>query len=361
GKTLAIVKGDKLPNALDFLSHVKDSNPANFSITHVYFADYSKLPNQVGTHDVFMEINDTAKNIRKIPARLIVVDTAYGVSANDFVVNLSELKGNDTDEKLQTYLLSQAQAKAWGIDKKTLIDYTDKLSIADLTSIKQMKAGKYQLKTSFDQTAINPNAKGEKLFKVTVLNDEAVSPTDPENPGEGSPKEKENGGTGQTGLLKLDYAPTSFDFGTVKYGFDAVDRNAKKTLSDKQWLQVSDNREETKHTNWSVQVAQNHTLQSSDGKELKGATIQIPEGKKYNQNYTGKEIIGENGPLISNRVDISTEPSTIFQTDNQQGIMGDISTNVWNASDVKLHIPGNQILDYTDYTNTINWTLIAEP
>ncbi|MBQ0140107.1 MAG: hypothetical protein KBT36_12500, partial [Kurthia sp.] len=42
GKTLAIVKGDKLPNALDFLSHVKDSNPANFSITHVYFADYSK-------------------------------------------------------------------------------------------------------------------------------------------------------------------------------------------------------------------------------------------------------------------------------------------------------------------------------
>lgn len=358
---LFIVKGDRIPNARDFLTNIKDSNPKNKNITHIYAENYDSLSFAVGTHNIVLQIYDEAMNTRNIPAKLTVVNTVFGVNANNIKVNLSDLKKNTTDAQLRNYLLTKAQAKGWGIENNLAVDYTNSLTILNLATIKRMKPGSYNITASFDQSATKPGAKGSKIFNVNVLNDEAVEPTNPENPGSGKPDEQENVGTGQVGLLKLDYAPSKFDFGTVKYGYKSVDKNAVKTTSDKQWLQVSDDRAADDITNWSVQVAENHPLQSTTGTLLTGATIQVPKGKIYNQQTGNTLLESGSGALISKKVDISTTPSTIFKSDSSKGQVQQISTNVWNATDVLLHISGNQELQFESYTNTITWTLVAEP
>lgn len=361
GIELAIVKGDPIPNAKDFLINIQDTNPTNSRYSYDYKIDYSNLSSKVGTHDIILTLADEAYNIREILAKLSVMDSRYEMNSQSVKVLQSVLKKYDTEQKMKEFLLKESKSSASGLVGNKKVDLTNKILIEDLNSIMQYKAGKYTIQTSVKDDSLSTIAKGTDSFTVNVLNDEAVAPTNPENPGSGAPSEKENDGTGQTGVLKLDYVPSNFDFGEVKFGFDSVDTKAVKTTSSKQWLQVSDNRADEDVTNWSVQVAQNHALQSNTGKQIKGATITIPKGKKYNQHYNGKEILLDNGPLISNEVAITTTPTIIFKSDISQDKMKDISTNVWNVSDVTLHVPGNQQIDFTTYTNTINWTLVTEP
>lgn len=235
------------------------------------------------------------------------------------------------------------------------VDVTKDLIVADLSTIEQYKKGSYSITLSLK---VNTETV-KKKFTVKVLDDEAVSPTNPENPGSSKPNEQENIGTGQTGLLKLDYAPSTFDFGEVKYGFNSTTAHGKKTTSEKQWLQVSDNREEKNITSWSIVASENMDLTNKNGDALKGAYITLPKGKNYNEATGNMEL--NSGQLSSNEVELSTTPQIVFSASNMQEKMRNISTNVWNVDDVTLKIPGGQDFKEDNYSNTINWTLVGEP
>lgn len=351
---------------------VKAWNRTNIATNGSGNADYhwtpmfgmaTKFSNGTGTvqaaSSIIIVLADEAGNKTDIPVKLEVMQNGYTIKADDFTIRLSNLKQYNTEIKMKEFLLKESKATAQGIINNENIDLTTYLVIDDLANITQMKAGKYDIRISFDLGAEQPDAKADGLFTVTVLNDEAVKPTNPENPGAGEPEEVENEGTGQKGLLKLDYAPSTFDFGEVKFGFDSVKTNAIKTTSDKQWLQVSDNRATEEVTDWSVQVAQNHTLRTATGEELTGAVITLPKGKNYNE-LTGTQEV-TSGQLIAKNVEITTTPEVLFSANNTLNPIKDISTNVWKATDVELMIPGGQELKYEKYTNTIIWSLVSEP
>ncbi|MBQ0140106.1 MAG: WxL domain-containing protein [Kurthia sp.] len=356
---LAMVYGEDLPEAKQYIINPQDTNPANEGYTYEYKEDYTALATEEGIHDVTIVLGDEAGNKAEIPAKLEVTKDGYGIKSNDFSVALSDLKQYDTNAKMKEYVLSESQASAYGIIDNEFVDLSENLVVDDLGNIEQMKAGKYEIQISFDLSSSKPEAKATGQFTVTVLNDEAVKPTNPENPGAGEPEEVENGGTGQTGLLKLDYAPSAFDFGQVKFGFDSVTTNAVKTTSDKQWVQVSDNRAEEDITDWSVQVVQDHALATENGDELKGATITVPKGKVYNEETGDQEVT--TGQLVSQKVAITTTPETVFSTNNAIEQVKNTSTNVWQATDVSLAIPGGQEVEFEDYSNTLTWSLVAEP
>lgn len=359
GVNLVILLGDDLPNPKKFVMNPRDTNPTNKGFTYKFKEDYSALRNEEGIHDIIILLADDAGNKTEIPVKLDVRKNGYAIKVDDVVVLLSKLRTYNTETKMKAFLLQESKATAHGIINNTNIDLTQYLVFDDLANINQMKAGQYDIKLSFNVGAQQPDAKANNVFTVTVLNDEAVKPTKPDNPGSGDPEEVENGGTGQNGLLKLDYAPSKFDFGEVKFGFDNVSANAIKTTSSKQWLQVSDNRLDKNMTNWSVQVVQNHTLKNKSGDEMQGALITIPKGKVYNELTGDQEVT--TGQLIPRTVTITTTPTVIFSANNKVNRSNDISTNVWNAADVVLNIPGGQVVKHEEYTNTITWSLVAEP
>lgn len=351
GKNLTMADGTDLPTAKKFVTNEADTNPANKGYTYEFKEDYSHLATEAGTHPIVVVLMDDAGNKREIPASLEVVADAFVIEAKGFTVNVSDLKKYNTTEKLNNYLLEQSKANAYGIIDFEKQDLTADLTVKSTSSIEDFKKGKYAVALEL----ISEGNAYEKIFTVTVLNDEAVAPTNPEKPSTGEePKEQENTGTGQNGLLKLDYAPSKFDFGTLKFGFDTAETNAIKTASQKQWLQVSDDRGEDDLTNWSIQVAQNHTLKNKEDEELQGATITLPKGTIYTENALGQEN------LTSEKVAITSTPTTVFSADVQDNTKG-ISTNVWDATDVKLNIPGNQEFKETAYSNKITWTLVSEP
>lgn len=359
GIDLTMIFGEELPKAEYFIVNPKDSNPSNKGFTYTFKEDYTNLSEQEGKHSIIIIVADTAGNKVEILVELTVTKDGYGIKADDFTVELSALKKFDTANKLNAFLLQESKASAFGILENESIDLTEHIAVTNLDSLDQMKAGKYTITLSFDLTDSQPGATATRKFTVTVLNDEAVKPTNPEKPGQVEPEETENDGTGQTGLLKLDYAPSNFDFGKVKFGFDNVKTNAIKTTSSKQWLQVSDDRAEDDISNWSVQVAQQQELTSKKGNILKGAKIQVPAGELYNE-HTGEEAI-TTGQLNTAKIDITTTPQTIFHADNSNEKMKNISTNVWNTENVTLSIPGGQEATFENYSNSITWTLVVEP
>ncbi|MBQ0138820.1 MAG: WxL domain-containing protein [Kurthia sp.] len=351
GKTLTMADGTDFPTAKKFLTNEADTNPTNEGYTYEFKEDYSQLAHTPGTHQVIVVLTDDAGNSRDIPATLDVVADEYVIEADDFTINISDLKQYDTTEKLHAFLLEESKANAFGIIDFETQDLTDELQVTNTDSIENFKKGKYDVTLEL----LSEGKTFNETFTVTVLNDEAVAPTNPEKPGsEEKPTEQENEGTGQNGLLKLDYAPSTFDFGTLEFGFESVETNAVKTASEKQWLQVSDDRGEDNLANWSIQVSQNHALENTNGEELKGATITVPEGTIYTENAAAKEN------LTAEEIEITSTPTTVFSANVQENTKG-ISTNVWDATDVKLSIPGNQEFEEGTYSNEITWALVSEP
>lgn len=359
GVNLKMVFGEAIPEPDHFIINPLDSNPANAGFKYEFKEDYSKLIEEEGKHTLVILLFDTAGNKTEIPVELEVTKDGYGIKADNFTINLSDLKKYDTTEELHKMLLKESKAVAFGIVENETIDLTEFLNVEDFEGINEMKAGKYRITLSFDLTATEPGAVAKKKFTVSVLNNESVNPTNPEKPGKEKPEETENEGTGETGLLKLDYAPSNFDFDKVKMGYKSVKVNAVKTTSDKQWLQVSDDRLDENITNWSIQVSQEQQMTSNTGEVLKGAEIKIPAGKLYNEE-TG-EVEVTTGQLTSSEINVTTTPKTIFSANNNSKKMNKISTNVWNAKDVTLTIPGGQAIEFDEYSNSICWSLVIEP
>lgn len=354
GRTLRIVKNDPLPSAKAFTLNATDTNPLNQEITYAFKENYQPLLTQIGTHSIIVNIADNFGNAREIPSKLNVESSRKGILADDFTVKLSDLQKYNSISALKKYLLKQSNAYAFEIVDYEKKDVTSAVTVKNSATIEQLKKGTYEITLEM--------IRGEtytKKFNVTVLDDAPVAPTNPENPGSAKPDEKENTGTGDSGLLKLDYVPTSFDFGEVTYGFEKTTVHAKKTTSTKQWVQVSDNRPKDTITSWTIVVAQNEALTSAAGKTLTGATITIPKGKVFNEASGNQQVPSQQ--LQSTSIEVSSSPQTIFSAENTINKMLNISTNVWEASAVQLTIPGGNDFDQTSYSNTINWTLVAEP
>lgn len=350
-KNLLISKNDKLPLAKDFVINAKDNNPLNKEIKYAYLKDYNNLVSIVGSHDINIIITDDAGNQTQIQAKLQVEEMSKGILAEDFSVNLSVLRDQS---ELKKFLMEQSNVYGFEIADFEKKDITSLVTIKNIASIDQFKKGKYEIELEMIRSGTY-TAK----FIVTVYDDEAVNPTNPEKPGASKPEEIENGGTGQKGLLKLDYAPSEFVFGKVKYGFESIIINAKKTKSSKQWLQISDNRDIQDLSAWSIVVSENSKLKTKNGDELTGAILTIPKGKIYNESLGNQQI--QSDEITSSKILLDQSPQIIFSSTNFEEKMTDISTNVWQAEDVQLSIPGGQQFEKTAYSNEINWTLVSEP
>ncbi|MGO3627822.1 MAG: WxL domain-containing protein [Lactiplantibacillus plantarum] len=177
-----------------------------------------------------------------------------------------------------------------------------------------------------------------------------TAPTEPEHPGTTNTSGSENTGTGNTGELRLDYAPSQFNFGSVTTSMQPK-TYAAQTINGvaKQWLQVSDNRLATH--GWTVTARQNSPFTSTSGAQLTGAKLHIPAGQTYNERATGQ--------LKSYAVDLTTAEQPVFAAPATANVGKDLSTNVWQPTQVQLTVPGNTAQAGQTYNTTVTWTLTA--
>lgn len=177
-----------------------------------------------------------------------------------------------------------------------------------------------------------------------------TAPTEPTSPGNPNTSGSENTGTGNTGELRLDYAPSQFNFGTVKTSMKSTTYAAKPiTGVAKQWLQVSDNR--LAAHGWHVTARQNAAFTSTSGAQLTGATLSLPAGETHNQRTTTG--------LQSYAVQLNTTEQTVFNATALSTSGKDLSTSVWDPTAVRLTVPGNTAKAQQTYTTGITWTLTA--
>ncbi|WP_455390704.1 WxL domain-containing protein [Lactiplantibacillus pentosus] len=177
-----------------------------------------------------------------------------------------------------------------------------------------------------------------------------TAPTEPEQPGTTNTSGQENSGTGNTGELRLDYAPSQFNFGNVTTSMTAKTYAAQPINGvAKQWLQVSDNRLATH--GWTVTARQDVPFTSTSGHQLTGAALRIPAGQTYNERASGQ--------LKSYAVSLTTAEQPVFAAPATANIGKDISTNVWQPTQVQLTVPGNTAKAGQSYNTTVTWTLTA--
>ncbi len=211
---------------------------------------------------------------------------------------------------------------------------------------------------SFKFSTTVPVTSDMTLFATWAKN--RSDPADPYKPVDPA-KTSENPGTGNTGELRIDYVPTGFEFGKVHVKTVDQEIAATPTLSTEgkpipQWVQVSDVRDHA--TGWQVKAKAETAFTASDGSILAGVSIILPKGKAYNAFFTDEVIEG----LETKRAEIIPGTDTevpIFLAAAESG--KDISTDVWEANDVKLKIPRNTGHSHKRYQTTINWNLVTNP
>ncbi len=178
-----------------------------------------------------------------------------------------------------------------------------------------------------------------------------TAPTEPDSPGNPNTSGSENSGTGNTGELRLDYAPSQFNFGTVKTSMKSATYNAQSITGVlKQWLQVSDNRLST--NGWTVTARQSAAFTSTSGAQLTGATLNLPAGDTHNQHA------GTSG-LKSYGIQINSVEQPVFGAAAATTSGKDLSTSTWNPTAVSLTVPGNTAKAQQTYTAGVTWTLTA--
>lgn len=360
-KEASYVVADALPDPADFIQKVSDSNPNNsgFTTTYVDAATVEALMNQLGNHQIFIDVADSAGNSTVVEATLRIFKSLNGIDGANVTTTVNALKGMD-QTALKTFILNQSQPTSWNIVNKTAHDLTSKITISDLGGITS-KSGKYQVTLFVSAVDANLPTPLTKEIEVTVENTGPTSPTNPTNPGSSEADDRENDGTGNTGTLRLDYAPSKINFGKVPFSFKdqtVYGKNPQATSGKElleQWVQVSDDRMES--NGWSVRVSQSGPFTNQKGEELTGAVLTLPKGTVYNQNSGSNAIV--NGSVSSNEVVLSTSEVTIFSAADVQSVGKNISTNVWQAKDVSLKIKGGTGKPNESYENTINWSLVS--
>lgn len=182
-----------------------------------------------------------------------------------------------------------------------------------------------------------------------------TTPRDPRDPTkEGSP-DGLNKKTDMAGPLSLDVVPASFSFGQQKMYHAAHDYQARGNRGERQYLQVTDNRD-TEIYGWKVKVKQDHPLTDQTTKHvLTGAYLTLPAGTVHS---TSK---ADDSSLSSKMVQITADEQTIFEAAAHSKSLASkgTTTNEWEARNVSLRIPANTAQPGS-YTTQLFWILSAE-
>lgn len=190
-----------------------------------------------------------------------------------------------------------------------------------------------------------------------------VDPTDPSksvDPDDNN-NENNNGGnhtTDNKGTLTLDVVPSSFIFNVNASNNEmSVPANGMSNGNNNQYLQVSDKRTDANGWNLNVQQESEFTDSSNDS-NINGTTVTIPKGdarNSLNDNPASTEGTG----LTTNEVKTTVgEDQIIFSAPNQEKTGKSVSTDTFQATDVKLNVP-----KYTakkgNFSTNIKWSLVA--
>lgn len=157
-----------------------------------------------------------------------------------------------------------------------------------------------------------------------------------------------DGGTGNKGLLGIDYA-NDFDFGTKQLSGSSKLYNTTKDA----YVQLTDKR--GTGSGWKLQASLKE-FATSAGKTLNGAKIKVSP-----TNYTviGMESNVSDAPVIVNGIFLNSNetPVTVATAGLNQGL-GSWALK-FDKNNTTLEIPGGNFIG--EYTSEINWTLLNTP
>lgn len=367
---LYLMAGSAVPDVNKFILKLTDSNPAgNPTASYVTPSDtMSGYMNTIGVYDIDINVQDQAGNTQQYTTKLHIVDRTSDILGNDVTLTTTDI-ANLTDTEFQALVKSKVNGSAYKITDGIYKDLTDKITY-DFTTVPK-KSGSYEL--TFKVSAADSGVSGglSKTVSVIIGNLGPTPPVDPDNPKEGTtpPNGAENSGTNATGALRMDYAPSKIDFGTVTYNPGTTVYNAKNNQNtsgenlSKQWIQISDDRND--ENGWSVKVLQETAFKDNANNELKGATLTIPNGELRNSLVDGViATSGTDAKMASSSVEISAGVSgTMFSAKNlEQNSLGkSITTYQWDPTKVTLKVPKGTAKPDASYSTTINWSLVSAP
>ncbi|MEO1769326.1 WxL domain-containing protein [Candidatus Enterococcus ferrettii] len=194
--------------------------------------------------------------------------------------------------------------------------------------------------------------------------DDSGNPTDPDDDSGFNP---DNPNTGTPGLLRIDHAPSSFNFGTIKIGSKqtkfaalesgtATDGTAKEVPN---YVKVTDNT--GNFAGWELSVSRTEFVnQEDEAQTLDGTTL------SFKHAYANAGSKGEGMPsTVASETAIPVDAKTVLVQANENEGMGEWyyvlgATNEEGAQAVALDVP---VKKYTagSYTSTLNWNLTDAP
>lgn len=172
-----------------------------------------------------------------------------------------------------------------------------------------------------------------------------LDPTDPEKTLDPQPNE---GKTGDTGPLTLDYV-TNLDFGT--HAVSIAEKTYTATNDPQPFTQVTDRRGTSDGWRLTVQAA---TFQSKGQNTLPGASLTFENGTAVSN------LTDLTEPTVSDPINVITGGGAVTVTTANAGQGRGTWVTRWSKDDVKLTIPQGTAKEGT-HTSQLTWTLSNAP
>jgi len=178
--------------------------------------------------------------------------------------------------------------------------------------------------------------------------DDQVDVLDPTDPSKTLDPQPDEGKTGDTGPLTLDYV-TNLDFGT--HAVSIAEQTYTATNDPQPFTQVTDRRGTS--TGWTLTV-QAATFQSNGQNTLPGASLTFENGT------TASNLNGLDAPRVNSPINVTTGGNAVNVTVANVGQGRGTWVTSWSNDDVKLTIPQGTATEGT-HTSQLTWTLSDAP
>jgi hypothetical protein len=368
-----------LPAPSELVKNPQDTHPLpqNFTYRYVDEEKVKEAMTQLGKHLIDVSIYDNAGNqglVREVPV-MFYQKTAQ-ITGKEVMIYQEDLQEQFADPAvLKAHILKESEPKAQAIIDNQLVDCSELVEVIDLQGLDYtaalgdykvtlgVKAGKKGLVSDITEEIIVHIVRIKGSFPM-----HPIEPTLPVVPTEEEPNlpvgGAENEGTGAMGTLRLNYVPSTFDFGTMVRAFGKqsktalLPKNTEGKEMSRQWLEVYDVK--TLSRGWTVSVQLSSPFETPDHSILKGATLIIPQGEVFNTNEIVDEKFQANPETIHTKeIGLSYEGQSkeILTASLARGI----TTKVWAADKVKLTVPSSieTTKKIENYQTKLNWTLVA--
>lgn len=361
GRTVHVVEGATIPSAKDFIASVEDTNALDTNKDNFDYRFIGGVIDSGGIATISngqekqeysgqVVIDDTRGNTSdSVEVKLVIhqANTMNSITADDLTVRWSDVSGFAVGStEYGNYLKNSMSAQAQTIVGGNLVNLVSSMEIENLASIPNDVGGPYTVR--FVVRADSSNQLGADLVKEAQLTVKS-NLVEPRDPSTSDPTDQENEGTGENGELRLDYVPSSFNFGTKEVQWRDTEYQAQ---GDKdQWIQVADER--PAEIGWTLKATATPFTSGAD--QLSGATLTIPQGELYNKKTAG--AANPEGLTSKGEVALSTTASTIFTGEGENS--KDQSTYVWKKNQVKLNVPKGQGKAGNVYKAKITWIVEA--